>query len=79
MVNEDLGIYQYPHPKAKRDLILIHKANVMTELAGCIAPGSRHGGLGDKFAVYSSEDTMDALKVVLGDKTHTLTIHWRTI
>lgn len=77
VVNEALGIYRYPHPGAKRDLILIHSANTMGELAGCIAPGDHHGGIGGKFAVYNSQVTMDKLKALLGTEEHTLTISWR--
>jgi hypothetical protein len=79
IVNESLGIYRYPDPKAVRDLILIHKANVMTELAGCIAPGNKHGGLNGNFGVYNSGDAMEQIRDLLGDETHTLTIQWRNL
>jgi hypothetical protein len=79
IVNESTGIYQYPNPKAKRDLILIHKANIMTELAGCIAPGNKHGSVHRSFGVHGSGNAMDRLREALGSETHTLKIQWRCL
>jgi len=79
VVNEDMGIYEWPHKDAKRDLILIHTANTMDQLAGCIAPGDRFGGLAGKFGIYNSSSTMAELKNILGTESHTLHIQWRKL
>jgi len=39
LVNEDLGVYHWPDVKAKRSAILIHSANLSSQLKGCIALG----------------------------------------
>lgn len=77
VVNESLGVYRYPHEDAKRDLILIHTGNIMTDLAGCIAPGAEHAGIFGKFGVNRSRDTMTELKKHLAMETHTLHIRWQ--
>jgi len=78
IVNEELGVYLYPHPDAKRDLILIHIANVMSDIAGCIAPGSIHGAVKGQFGVQGSRVAMGKILKILGREEHTLHILWRT-
>jgi len=39
LVNEDLYVYHWPDPKARRVAILIHAANFQSQLKGCIALG----------------------------------------
>lgn len=39
LVNEDLYVYHWPNPKARRAAILIHPANFQSQLKGCIALG----------------------------------------
>lgn len=78
LVNHELGVYRYPNEKAKRDLILIHIANTMKDVVGCIGPGKVFGGIGDSFAVYSSGNSMKQIIEKLGrEETHTLHITWR--
>jgi len=54
-----------------RDRILIHAANLMTELLGCIAPGKSIGFLGGKLAVMQSKVAlakfMDVMQEVPND------------
>lgn len=78
VVNEELGVYQYPHEAAKRDLILIHVANTMNDIQGCIAPGSVHSIVKGKLGVINSGDTMKKIIQLLGrEETHKLHIVWR--
>lgn len=77
VVNETLGIYQYPNDDAVRDLILVHTANKQAELAGCIAPGAQFFGLKYSFAVSDSSLTMSAIKEQLGRERHNIYISWK--
>jgi len=44
-----------------RDHILFHVANRVSELLGCIAPGTEFGEIVDEFAVLRSRDATNAL------------------
>jgi len=62
-----------------RNHILFHKANLESELHGCIAPVSRYGILTNKdrqkeFAGLSSKPAYDKLMKLLGTDDHELTI-----
>ena len=62
--NPDLHVYYTPAERGDRpgrDLILIHVANWVSELRGCIAPGTERGPLADRVAVKHSADAMDIL------------------
>jgi len=54
-----------------RDRILIHAANLMTELSGCIAPGKSIGFITGKLAVMQSKVAlakfMDVMQEVTND------------
>jgi len=45
--------------------VLMHIANRVSELEGCLAPGSRLGVLGREWAVMASGDAMRRLKPIL--------------
>lgn len=51
-----------------RSLILIHDANIMTELRGCIAVGGKMGVLNGYPAVLNSDATMARLRKTLPDE-----------
>lgn len=57
-----------------RSEILIHQANVASELLGCIALGLSSGQLKGKPAVLSSRNAMAYLRDVIGNKAFDLTI-----
>lgn len=77
LVSHDLGVYHFEDVKAKRTAILIHAANRMEELEGCIGVGMYLGAIGQDWAVM---DSKRALKVVLDslrtEDSHKLTIRW---
>ena len=52
---------------SQRTHILIHSANTVDQLEGCIAPGLRHGVIGQDWAVLSSKLAMDDLLGWFGD------------
>lgn len=57
-----------------RSEILIHAANVPSQLMGCIAPGLGRGVIDGEPAVVQSRMAMEAIRAALGDKHHTLEI-----
>lgn len=60
-----------------RSLIKLHKANVMTELLGCIAPGTRLSALGSQWAVLGSKHAFDQIMECLeGHDEARLIIYW---
>lgn len=61
LVNTDLGVGLYPG-EAQRSAILIHAANMPSELQGCIAPGSYLTSMNGEWAVA---DSRRALKKVM--------------
>lgn len=61
--------------EATRFGCLIHKANLASQLQGCIAPGMKLGFYKNQWSVSNSGDAMEEIIKVLGKtKTHTLTI-----
>lgn len=74
LVNEDLGVYHYAIPpgKAGRTACLIHVANWVTELRGCIALGMDRG----ENSIARSRVAVDRFyrAALWLDDTHTLTI-----
>jgi hypothetical protein len=56
------------HYNGERTHILIHAANLASQLNGCIAPGVKLGCLNDKWAVLSSRNAMSRLKNSLPDR-----------
>jgi len=79
IVNEDFGVYLYPNDKAERDLILVHVANIIDDIEGCIGPGSAYGGSKKgMFGVHNSSVAMVNLRGLLGrTETHKLHIKWK--
>jgi Family of unknown function (DUF5675) len=53
IINEDLGIAEYPKP-GMRDSCLIHVANTILDVEGCIGLGNTLGCLGSNWAVLAS-------------------------
>lgn len=59
----------YPRKKGEgRYAILFHSANVESELAGCIAPGTDLGFVYNKWAVLNSTQAMRDLKAILDSR-----------
>ena len=54
LVNEDLGVYHYPAPGSKRTVILIHVANTIRDIEGCIGLGMDLGCVAGRWAVIDS-------------------------
>ena len=65
LVNEDLDVAHFQAPGDRRVLrtaVLLHPANWVFELRGCIAPGTR-AGLGERgYQVYDSRKAMKMLQ-----------------
>jgi hypothetical protein len=57
-----------------RELVKIHKANLATEVLGCIAPGFELGCLDGRWAVLRSLDAFDAFMSAMGGEDGTLEI-----
>lgn len=76
--NAELGVYLASRPGGQawgRTEILIHVANRVRELLGCIAVGLKHGRLAGERAVLSSAEAMERLAALLGRVgEHRLTI-----
>lgn len=69
LVNETLGVYHLALPRGityGRVACLIHIANLVAELEGCIAPGLTRGILKGAPAVLSSAAAMAKLRAILG-------------
>lgn len=68
MVNPALDVYHYPGevPVAKlgyaRTAVLIHVANYVHELRGCIAIGKTRARVGDQWMVRNSRDAINELR-----------------
>lgn len=58
-----------------RTHVLIHKANRVSELLGCLAPGTRFGELNNEWAVMNSTVAFNALLNELNDEICTLAIY----
>jgi hypothetical protein len=74
LINEGLGVYYQARPAGQswgRTAILIHTGNFVSDVVGCIAVGTRHGGI---TSVTESRIAMARLRDVLGRDKHTLTI-----
>lgn len=67
------------HNVPERDGILIHAANFVRELQGCIAVGLEHTVIQERIAVSSSRTALDRLIEALGKENHTLTIGVKTL
>jgi len=85
--NSDLGVYQEEDDMPDgvgRFLVLMHIANFVRNVVGCVGPGTRRAIMRDKKtgtyerAVSSSGEAMRILRTVLGrEETHTLIIRPR--
>lgn len=79
ITNSDLGVYRQPRdiPNGQswgRSAILIHVANRVRDVVGCVGVGMEHGTLGGEPAVLRSVMAMRELNKVLNRGTHTLEI-----
>lgn len=82
LVNPSLDVYHYPHevPKFKegvaRTAVLIHVANWVHELRGCIAIGTtRQKDTADTWMVKNSRDAINQLRMAMGNEMHNLIIN----
>jgi hypothetical protein len=78
LVNHELGVYYQPGnipqgQKYGRSAILIHIANRVDQLRGCIAPGRKHNFAMEP-TVQDSTVAMNQLRTILGKANHRLTI-----
>lgn len=72
LINPELGVYYQPgdipqRQKYGRSAILIHIANYVNQLRGCIAPGRKHNFAVEP-SVQDSTVAMNMLRIALGDK-----------
>lgn len=79
LVNPDLGVYYQPGdiPEGQtwgRSAILLHVANRVRDVIGCIGVGKDHGEIGDEPAVLRSTLAMRELDKILNRWQHTLEI-----
>lgn len=79
LTNGELGVYRQPGdiPKGQswgRAAILIHVANRVRDVIGCIGVGMEHGKLGGEPAVLRSVMAMRELNKILNRSSHTLEI-----
>lgn len=64
----------YPTATSKRSLVLIHTANTMDDLLGCIGLGSTLGTIKGKWGVVNSKATVNTFLEVTKGKTLKLEI-----
>lgn len=64
----------FPTPGIARSAILIHPANTMDELQGCIALGSTLGWVNNKWAVLNSKTTVEKFLSLIPDHDMSLEI-----
>lgn len=79
LTNPDLGVYRQPGdiPKGQtwgRAAILVHVANRVRDVIGCVGVGMEHGQLGGEPAVLRSVLAMRELNKILNRGSHTLEI-----
>lgn len=63
-------VSHYEQKGFERYAVVIHPANVQSDLAGCIAPGSGRGFLKGQYAVTNSTATTDRLMEILRSRPH---------
>lgn len=79
LINTQLGVWHQPGdiPEGQawgRSAILIHRANVVANIIGCIAVGLRHGFFADEHGVLDSKLALNELRAVLKQEKHSLVI-----
>lgn len=67
LVNPTLDVHQFPSGPG-RSAILIHSANRVQDLAGCIAVGLEHGRMDGQHAVMRSASALSQLHAELGSR-----------
>ena len=76
LVNEDITYHE--EPGCTRYSVLMHKANTMDDLAGCIAPGTGLGFIKNKWAVLNSSFSMgEIMRLLPEDEDHHISIRWQ--
>ncbi len=65
LINEDLNVYRYP-ATGKRDSILIHVGNWVSDIEGCIAPGQAFSVMRGENAVARSVPAWRDLNLYVG-------------
>lgn len=67
LIGETVSLF--PEPKKARSAVLIHKANTMDDLLGCIALGSTLGTVNGKWGILNSTATVNKfLEITKGKK-----------
>lgn len=78
LVNESLGVYHYKRSNLSRWGILLHPANLQTQLQGCVATGRKLGCLQGDWAVLSSKVAhQDLMRYIDSEGIETITIEWK--
>lgn len=77
LVNHELGVYHYADPQAKRFAILIHPANYMQDVQGCIGPGKSFAANGGRWMVTHSRSTMGELRRKIVEEDNEILIQWK--
>jgi len=73
--NPELNVYShkdYIRNNDDRWACLIHSANLMTEVLGCIAPGMSLGAIGNEWAVKNSGTAMRGIKELWNQQQPTI-------
>lgn len=81
LVNEGLGIYHESVPRGQvgRTACLIHVANEVSQLEGCVAVGLSRQFVGDQWMVLNSRDAYAALQAALPwGPGHSIAIEYAT-
>ncbi len=80
LINLMNDLSQWPMSGVKRSRILIHPANVASQLQGCIAPGLRRGKMSYhgqvEQAVFDSRRAFNLLMGIFNGEEHRLKIGW---
>jgi hypothetical protein len=79
LINGAVGVWRHLTDRPKGELwgrseILIHAANTVEQIVGCIAVGTKHGETSDQLGVLRSRDAMTLLRQALGTNRHDLEI-----
>lgn len=72
ITSDTLGVTRYG--PSQRSHILMHKANLVESLEGCIAPGVRFGVIAGQWAVIDSEVAMNKIMYLMGRDSGALVI-----
>ena len=74
IVNPALNVNLYDQGDGSRYLILVHVANFVKDVVGCVGPGLHRNIITGRRAVSASRKAMQKLRVALGREEHKLII-----